>query len=179
MKSKTLPIFLIPIFIIIFYIFYKGLENSNIYTPDVNTKKDIPNFKTKVFDTNNIINSNEIFKKNKFYLVNIWASWCAPCRDEHIFLMKLYKQKNLEIIGINYKDKNDNAKSFLNELSNPYKLILSDQDGTIAIEWGAYGVPETFLVYEKKIIKKIIGPINNNSLLEIQKLIKCSYSNIC
>jgi cytochrome c biogenesis protein CcmG/thiol:disulfide interchange protein DsbE len=57
-------------------------------------------------------------------------------------------------------------------LNNPYKLILSDQDGTIAIEWGAYGVPETFLVYERKIIKKIIGPINNNSLLEIQKLIK-------
>ena len=172
MKSKTLPIFLITIFIIIFYIFYKGLENSNIYTPDVNTKKDIPNFKTKVFDTNNIINSDEIFKENKFYLVNVWASWCIPCRDEHIFLIKLYKQKNLEIIGINYKDKNDNAKSFLNELSNPYKLILSDQDGTVAIEWGAYGVPETFLVYERKIIKKIIGPINNNSLLEIQKLIK-------
>ena len=64
-------------------------------------------------------------------------------------------------------------------MSNPYKLILSDQDGTIAIEWGAYGVPETFLVYERKIIKKIIGPINNNSLLEIQKLIKWSYSNIC
>jgi len=172
MKSKTLPIFLITIFIIIFYIFYKGLQNSNIYTPDVNTKKDIPNFKAKLFDTNNIINSNEIFKENKFYLVNVWASWCIPCRDEHIFLTKLYKQKNLEIIGINYKDKIDNAKSFLNELSNPYKLILSDQDGTIAIEWGAYGVPETFLVYERKIIKKIIGPINNNSLLEIQKLIK-------
>ena len=86
--------------------------------------------------------------------------------------MKLYKQKNLEIIGINYKDKNDNAKNFLNELSNPYKLILSDQDGMISIEWGAYGVPETFLVYKKKIIKKIIGPINKDSLLEIQKLIK-------
>jgi cytochrome c biogenesis protein CcmG, thiol:disulfide interchange protein DsbE len=172
MKSKTLPIFLITIFIIIFYIFYKGLQNSNIYTPDVNIKKDIPNFKTKVFDINNIINSNEIFKENKFYLVNVWASWCIPCREEHVFLMKLYKKKNLEIIGINYKDKNDNAKSFLNELGNPYKLILLDQDGTIAIEWGAYGVPETFLVYQKKIIKKIIGPINNNSLLEIQKLIK-------
>ena len=172
MKIKILPIFLIIIFLIIFFIFYKGLQNSNIYIPKNVTQKNIPFFKVKIFNTNDEIKSKEIFKGNKFYLVNIWASWCAPCRDEHIFLMKLYKQKNLEIIGINYKDKNDNAKSFLNELSNPYKLILSDQDGTIAIEWGAYGVPETFLVYQKKIVKKIIGPINNNSLIEIQKLIK-------
>ena len=79
---------------------------------------------------------------------------------------------NIEIIGLNYKDNNQKAKKFLNELDNPYKVILSDKDGTIAIEWGAYGVPETFLIHDKKIIKKFIGPLNTNSLLEIKKFIK-------
>ena len=86
--------------------------------------------------------------------------------------MYLKKQKNLEIIGLNYKDKNDNAKIFLNELGNPFELIISDKDGTIAIDWGAYGVPESFLVHNKKILKKIIGPINEKTLTEIEELIK-------
>ena len=78
----------------------------------------------------------------------------------------------MEIIGLNYKDKDENAKNFLKELGNPYEIILSDKNGTVAIEWGAYGVPESFLIYKKKIIKKFIGPINSDSLLEIKKLIK-------
>ena len=152
--------------------FYKGLENENIYKPNNALKKDIPNFETKLFNTEKKIISNEIFKKNKFYLLNIWASWCVPCRDEHPFLLNLGKQDNLEIIGLNYKDNTENAKKFLKELNNPYKVILSDKDGIIAIEWGAYGVPETFLIYDKKIIKKYIGPLNSKSLLEIKELIK-------
>ena len=89
-----------------------------------------------------------------------------PCRDEHSFLLRL--RENVDIIGLNYKDKIVNAKKFLNEFKNPYKLILSDPDGFIAIEWGAYGVPETFLISNnKKIVKKYIGPLNENSLLEI------------
>ena len=104
--------------------------------------------------------------------MNIWASWCVPCRDEHPFLMNLSNQKNLEIIGLNYKDDNKKAKIFLKELDNPYKIIFSDISGTIAIEWGAYGVPETFLISDKKIIKKFIGPLDNSSLIEIKKLIK-------
>ena len=67
--------------------FYKGLENENIYKPNNILKKDIPNFETKLFNTEKKITSNEIFKENKFYLLNIWASWCAPCRDEHPFLL--------------------------------------------------------------------------------------------
>ena len=86
--------------------------------------------------------------------------------------MSLSSQKNLEIIGLNYKDNIENAKNFLKELDNPYTIILSDMDGTKAIEWGAYGVPETFLIYNKKIIKKIIGPINKTLFLEIKKIIK-------
>ena len=172
MKNKIFPIFISIVFISIFIIFYRGLHNSNIYIPKVSIEKDIPNFNAKIFNSNKKINSEEVFKKDKFYLMNIWASWCIPCRDEHLYLMNLSNQKIIEVVGLNYKDNKSNAKKFLEELNNPYKIILSDEDGTIAIEWGAYGVPETFLIYNKKIIKKYVGPLNSNSLLEIKKLIK-------
>ena len=172
MKTKIFPIILIIIFLITFFIFYKGLQNSNIYTPKNNVEKNIPFFKAKIFDTYDEISSHEIFKSNKFYLINIWSSWCVPCRDEHSFLMYLSKKKNIEIIGLNYKDNNKNASRFLKEMGNPYKTILADIDGTISIEWGAYGVPETFLIYNKKIVKKIVGPLNQDILLEIEKLIE-------
>ena len=171
MKFNILPIFLTIIFLIIFLIFYKGLQNPNIYTPLNNIQKEIPSFKVRIFDSTTEINSDEIFKDNKFYLVNIWASWCVPCRKEHPFLLNLNSQKNIEIIGLNYKDNNRNAKKFLKELGNPYNAILSDNEGIISIEWGAYGVPESFLIYNKKVIKKFIGPLNEDSLQEIKKLI--------
>ena len=172
MRIKFFPIILIIIFFIIFIIFYKGLQNSNIYTPAVDIQKKVPVFETKIFNTKNNINSDKIFDSNKFYIINIWSSWCVPCREEHSFLMDLSSNKNIEIIGLNYKDENVNAKNFLKKLGSPYNLILSDIDGTIAIEWGAYGVPETFLIYDNKIIKKIIGPINENSIVEIKMLIQ-------
>jgi cytochrome c biogenesis protein CcmG/thiol:disulfide interchange protein DsbE len=172
MKISVFRIFLISLFIIIFLIFYKGLNNTNIYTPNFNSEKNIPYIENEIFNTNNKINSKEIFKGNKFYLMNIWASWCIPCRDEHPFLMKLSSLKKIEIIGLNYKDKNKNAKNFLKELKNPYKLILSDRDGTNAIEWGAYGVPESFIIHNKKIIKKVIGPIDQDTFLQIKKIVE-------
>ena len=172
MKTKIFPIFICIIFISIFFIFYKGLQNSNIYVPETNIEKDIPNFDAKVFNSNEKINSSNIFKNDKFYLMNIWASWCVPCRDEHPFLISLSNQKNIEIIGLNYKDDVEKAKLFLKKFDSPYKFIFSDIDGTIAINWGAYGVPETFLIYNKKIIKKIVGPLNKVSLLEIKNLIQ-------
>jgi cytochrome c biogenesis protein CcmG/thiol:disulfide interchange protein DsbE len=172
MKIKIFPIFFIIIFLIIFLILYKGLENPNVYAPKVDPEKNIPVFTAKIFSTNNKINSEKIFTGDKFYLMNIWASWCAPCRKEHAYLMNLSKQKNIEIIGLNYKDKYENAKNFLSESNNPYSFIFLDKDGTIAIEWGAYGVPESFLIYKNKIIKKIIGPLDENLLLEIKKIIQ-------
>ena len=172
MKIKIFSTFLVIFFSIVFLIFYKGLHKSNIYTPKTNIEENIPIFETKILKSAEIVNSENFFLNNKFYLVNIWASWCNPCRKEHIFLNILSKKENLEIIGLNYKDNTKNAKEFINELGNPYSVIFLDLDGTIAIEWGAYGVPETFLVYNKKIIKKIIGPINNDSFIEITKKIK-------
>ena len=167
MKNKILPFSVIIIFGIIFFIFYKGLEDSNIYTPDINTKNDIPVFNTEEFFSGEDKKSSSIFELDKIYLLNIWSSWCVPCRDEHAFLLNLSDSSDLELIGLNYKDKSENAKKFLRELGDPYDFILSDKDGTISIEWGAYGVPETFLIYNKKIIKKIIGPLDLKKVFEI------------
>ena len=170
MKIKIFPTLLVIISLIVFFIFYKGLQNSNIYIPESSIEKDIPTFKAKIFDTENYINSKNIFEEDKFYLFNIWSSWCGPCREEHPFLIKLSDQKNIKIIGLNYKDNIENAKNFLRELNNPYDIILLDKDGTTSIELGAYGVPETFLIYKKKIIKKIVGPLDENSFLKIKRL---------
>ena len=171
MKNK-INLFLILLFLVfIFLVFFKGLNNTNLYKPKGKIK-DIPEFSTITFFKKEKIISKEIFEKKKYYLFNIWASWCVPCRDEHPFIMSLKGNDKLEIIGLNYKDKNKNAKKFLNDYGNPYSKILLDRDGTRAIEWGAYGVPETFLIYDKKIVKKIIGPINENSILEIKEIIK-------
>mgnify|MGYP001333380810 CR=1 FL=1 len=170
MKTKIFFSLIVFFFLVLFLIFFKGLQNPNVYTPNVNIDKDVPYFQTKLLEKDKMISSDEIFKSNKFYLLNIWSSWCLPCRQEHVFLNNLSNQ--IEIIGLNYKDTEKNAMKFLKDFNNPYTLNLLDLDGIIAIEWGAYGVPETFLIHNKKIIKKFIGPINNNSLLEIKKMIK-------
>ena len=160
----------ILILIFVFTTFYKGLEKSNIYEPQ-NSLKKIPEFSMMTFFESKEIYSKDIFRDNDFYLINIWASWCVPCRDEHQFLVSLSKNNRLEIIGINYKDNYKNAERFLTELGNPYSKILVDKDGTKAIEWGAIGVPETFLVYENKILKKIIGPLNSELAEEIERIV--------
>ncbi len=172
MKNKILPFSIILIFGIIFFIFYKSLQDSKIYTPDVNAKKEIPVFNTKDFFSGENMKSSSIFELDKIYLLNIWSSWCIPCRQEHSFLMNLNLNNKLTIVGMNYKDNMKNANNFLNELGNPYREIFIDLDGTIAIEWGAYGVPESFLIYNNTIIKKYIGPLNNQLVNEINSLVK-------
>ena len=172
MKSKLIPIILISIFLTTFVIFFKGLKNSNIYTPNTNLEKRVPSFELKSFDDNSNIISEKIFKDNEYYFMNIWASWCIPCKEEHKFLMELKKNGKIKLIGFNYKDNFKNASNFLKDLGNPYDIIVSDKDGTGSIEWGAYGVPESFLVHQNKIIKRFIGPINNKDLLEIEKIIR-------
>ena len=172
MKSKFVPLILILIFLITFVIFFKGLKNSNIYTPETNLKKEVPSFELKSFENDSIVISEKILRDNDYYFINIWASWCIPCKEEHKLLMELKKDGRIELIGFNYKDNFTNASSFLKDLGNPYDIIVSDKDGTASIEWGAYGVPESFLVYQNKIIKRFIGPINNQSLSEINKIVR-------
>ena len=93
MKNKILPVTLTLIFIMIFVILYKGLQDTNIYTPETTNNNKIPTFSVKLFYSNEIINSSEIFDLDQFYLLNIWSSWCVPCRQEHSLLMDLAKKK--------------------------------------------------------------------------------------
>lgn len=96
----------------------------------------------------------------KVTLVNVFASWCGPCRDEHPVLMALAADRRFDIAALNYKDRPDNARRFLGELGNPFRAIGADETGRTAIDWGVYGVPETFLVgKDGKILYKHVGPL--------------------
>ena len=173
MKNKLKLIIFFIFFIFCFIIFFKGLDKSNTYTPTTNIEKNLPIFKAKDFSLNTYIDSENIFIEESYYIVNIWASWCVPCRKEHPLLMELSNNKSIKLIGLNYRDNLNNAKKFINELGNPYSQILIDKNGTLGIEFGAYGVPETFLVDKnKKIIRKFIGPINKKIMEEIKLIIK-------
>jgi cytochrome c biogenesis protein CcmG, thiol:disulfide interchange protein DsbE len=103
--------------------------------------------------------------KDRVTVVNVWASWCVPCRDEHPFLVKLAGDTRIVLTGINYKDARDNALSFLNRYGNPFAAIGVDTGGRAAIDWGVYGVPETFIVgRDGTIAYKHVGPIDARSL---------------
>jgi|TARA_B110000967_G_scaffold174158_1_gene186175 cytochrome c biogenesis protein CcmG/thiol:disulfide interchange protein DsbE len=173
MKNKLNLIILFIFLIFCSVIFYKGLDNPNTYTPKINGERNLPVFKAKDFSSNNYIDSDNVFTEESYYILNIWASWCVPCRKEHPLLMALSKNQSIKLIGLNYRDNLNNAKKFINELGNPYDKILIDKDGTLAVEFGAYGVPETFLIDKnKKIIKKFVGPINKKIVKEIKLFIK-------
>jgi cytochrome c biogenesis protein CcmG/thiol:disulfide interchange protein DsbE len=173
MKNKFNLVILIIILSFCFNVFYRSLDNSNTYIPKINFKKNIPIFKAKDFYSNASINSEKVFEQDSYYILNIWASWCTPCRSEHPLLMELSQDQSIKLIGLNYKDNLKNAKNFIDELGNPYSQILIDGDGTLSIEFGAYGVPETFLIdKDKKIIEKFIGPINQEIVKKIKLFIK-------
>ena len=155
MINRIISFSVIIFLIIVFIVFYKGLNKSNLYKPNSEIRY-IPEFKTETLFDKKKINSIDFFNQSKFYLLNIWASWCSPCKDEHPFLLELSKIDKLEIVGLNYKDNNKNAKKFI----------------TKAIEWGAFGVPESFFIFKNKIIKKYIGPINQEIVKEIEKFLK-------
>jgi cytochrome c biogenesis protein CcmG/thiol:disulfide interchange protein DsbE len=98
--------------------------------------------------------------KGQVTVVNVFASWCIPCRDEHPVLEALKRETGIPIFGINQKDAAENAKAFLAELGNPYDAVGADGDGRVSIDWGVYGVPETFIVDAKGVIRfKHTGPL--------------------
>ena len=116
--------------------------------------------------------------KGKVSVVNVWASWCVPCHDEAPLLTELAKDKRLQIVGINYKDAPDNARRFLGRYGNPFAANGADANGRASIEWGVYGVPETFVVgRDGAIAYKMVGPVTAENLqrvlrVEIDKALK-------
>ena len=116
--------------------------------------------------------------KGKVSIVNVWASWCVPCHDEAPLFTELGKDKRLQIVGINYKDGPDNARRFLGRYGNPFGIVGVDGNGRASIEWGVYGVPETFVVgREGTILYKMVGPVTPDNLdsvlkVEIEKALK-------
>ena len=101
----------------------------------------------------------------KVTLVNVWASWCVPCADEVPFLDRLSKDKRIQLVGINYKDAPDNARRFLNRYGNPFVAVGVDASGRTSIDWGVYGVPETYLIgRDGTIAYKLVGPVTADNL---------------
>ena len=106
--------------------------------------------------------------RGKVWVLNVWASWCVACRQEHEVLKALAGRDLVPIVGLNYKDKPANAKQWLNDLGDPYLLSVMDEDGRAGIDWGVYGVPETFVIDKQGMIRyKHIGPVDFSALTQV------------
>jgi len=173
MKISISKIIIFSFVIFFLSIFWLGLKKDNSYDTKNIIGNKISNFQLFSIYNNKFI-SEEILKKNKFTLINFFASWCAPCRTEHQYLLNLSnKNKDVKILGINFKDKKANATSFLNELGNPYNFVAEDTDGKASILFGIYGIPESILINnELVIIKKIVGPIDQKQYEEILQIVQ-------
>ena len=173
MKKK---LFIIPslIFLLIlstfFYLLIIERNPSNI--PSNLLNKSVPNFESELlFKEEKFISSKEF--EDEIVLVNFFATWCLPCREEHIYIKSFSEDKEIRVIGINYKDNSKKTIRWLKDLGNPYSNVLIDKNGKIAIDWGVYGIPETFIISSKGIIKyRHVGPITKKIYKKINLLIK-------
>ena len=170
--QKIIKIIILFIFLFVIGIFYISLTRDTNYNTSILINKHTPEFKIISFDGSNYFTRDDI-KKNNYTLINFWASWCAPCKVEHPILMKLSQTKNLVILGINFKDKELQAKTFLSELGNPYDLLAKDKNGKHSVKFGIYGIPESILINkELLIIQKFVGPLSVDDYNNIIKIIE-------
>ena len=160
MKKKILIFpFIAFLFVLLVFFYLLVIERDPSELPSVLIDKKVP-----IFETESLLNKKKFISKNEFgnetTLVNFFATWCGPCRDEHVYLKRLSNEKGLKIIGINYKDDLDKTAEWLKELGNPYSDVIVDSKGLIGIDWGVYGIPETYIINSKGIIKyRLVGPI--------------------
>ena len=169
-------IFIVPFlfFILILLAFFYLLmtERNPSELPSNLLNKNVPKFEVNSLIKKEKFISSEEFG-NEIVLVNFFATWCKPCLEEHSYIKRFSSEKKIRIIGINYKDNKKSAINWLNKLGNPYSNIPIDKDGRVAIEWGVYGIPETFLINSKGVIKyKHIGPVTEKIYKKINILIE-------
>ena len=173
MKKKLLiipSILFLSILLTFFYLLIIERDPSAI--PSNLLDKNIPKFETEsLLRKERFISSKEF--GNEIILVNFFATWCRPCRDEHVYIKRFANEKRIRVIGINYKDNSKKTIQWLKNLGNPYSNVPIDKNGRIAIDWGVYGIPETFVVSSKGIIKyRHIGPVTKKIYKKINLLIK-------
>ena len=161
-------IFLIVLLLSTFLLFLEGLKNDPKIIPSNLISKEIPEFKLPSLD-NSPFEDSDLRTKN-LKLVNFFASWCPPCKVEHSNLIKL--SKRLEIFGIAKKDTVKNIKIWFSQMGNPYSKVGFDHDGMVSINWGVYGLPETFVINEdQKIIYRHVGAITEKDLKKIKLIL--------
>ena len=172
-KKSIFSLIVLVLLILSFFVFKFALEKEKIYSPKITDKQINIDFEVKDLIEEKKINFNQTLVGKNFYLINIWSSWCEPCKDESDKLLELKKDTRIMMIGINYKDKKKNALNFLKLYGDPFDKIFIDKQGTIAINFGAYGVPETFLINnDNKVLKKYIGPLDEEDIYEIKNIAK-------
>jgi len=164
-KSTLLKRFMpLIIFAILVAFLAVGLTLNPRLVPSPLIGKPAPEFELPLLMRDGTFSNKELL--SQVTLINVWASWCFACRQEHE-VVKHLSRKGIRIIGLNYKDEANDAKRWLAKLGNPYQAIAADRDGRIAIDWGVYGAPETFLVDKKGIIRhKVIGPLSDEEKLK-------------
>ena len=172
MKKQLLilpSIFFLFFLIIFFYLLIIDRNPSEL--PSTLLDKNVPKFETESLLKDEKFVSFKEFG-NEILLVNFFATWCKPCRDEHIYIKRFSNEKEIKVIGINYKDNPKKAIQWLKELGNPYTDVAVDKNGRIAIDWGVYGIPETFIVNSEGIIKyRHVGPITKKIYKKINLVI--------
>ena len=170
--QNIIKLITVSLLVFILGIFYLSLNRSSNYDTKFLEGNKLADIELRSLQSDKFF-VNDDFRNNKYTLINFWASWCAPCRVEHPYLMRLSKKKGIKILGINFKDKKINALKFLDELGDPYDYLAKDSSGKQSVNFGIYGIPESILIDNKfNIIKKIIGPINERDLEAIKEIIK-------
>ena len=168
--QKTIKIITTLFICFVLLVFYSSLNRNSNYNTESLVGNKLDQIKLESFANDNYI-TNDNLKISNYILINFWASWCAPCRVEHPFLMQLSKFKNLKILGVNFKDKRNNALNFLNNFGNPYHYLVKDIKGKQSVSFGVYGIPESILIDKNFIIiKKFVGPLNLDDINEIKNL---------
>jgi len=172
MQKKIIKLFILLLIVFVIGVFFISLNNNSIYDTKGLIGQKITEISLDHFSKNKTITEEDL-SKNNFTLINFWASWCGPCRDEHAMLLKLNNEKNLKLLGVNFKDKKNNALEFLNNLGDPYDDLAQDEFGKHSVNFGIYGIPESILIDKDLIIiKKFIGPISKDDYDYIKNIVR-------